>query len=66
MCGMSPELSRPSCLSGCLLLDRLLQEDVVLLIHTESRLSISIIRTISVSPMNAVAVNQDVLSAWGT
>ena len=64
MCGMSPEFSCPSCLLGCLLLDRLLEEDVVLLIRTESRLSI--IRKISESPMNAVTVNQDVLSAWGT
>ena len=46
-------------LLGCLLLDRVLEEDVVLLIRTE-------FRTISGSPMNAVGVNQDVLSAWGT
>jgi len=63
---MSPEFLCPSCLSGCLLFDRLLEEDVVLLIRTESRLSISIMRTASESPMNAVMVNQDVLSAWGT
>ena len=65
MCGMSPEFSCPSCLSGCLLLDRLLEEDVVLLICTESKLSISIVRIISESPINAVTVNQDVLSCWG-
>ena len=29
-------------------------------------LGLSVIRTISGSPMNAVGVNQDVLSAWGT
>ena len=52
-------------LSGCLLLDRLLEEDVVLLIRSESELNISIIRTISESPINLVIVNQDVLSAWG-
>jgi len=36
----------------------------VLLIRTESKLSISMIR--SESPMNALTVNQDTLSAWGT
>ena len=38
---------------------------MVLLIRTESRLSASIMRIISESPMNAVTVNQDVLSCWG-
>ena len=35
MCGMSTEFSYPSCLLGCLLLDRVLEDDVVLLIRTE-------------------------------
>jgi len=38
----------------------------VFLIRTESKVSISIIRIMSESPMNAVTVNQGVLSAWGT
>ena len=60
---MSPEFSCPSCLLGCLLLDRLFEEDVVPLIHIASKLVISIIRTMSESPMNAVTVNQDVFHA---
>ena len=66
VCRMFSESSCRSCFLGCPLLDRLYEEDVVLHIRTESRLNISIIRIMSESPMNAVTVNQDVLSAWGT
>jgi len=38
---------------------------MLLLIRIESRLSTSIMRTMSESPMNAVTVNQEVFSCWG-
>ena len=66
VCEVFRDSSCLSCCLGRLLLDLLWKEGIVLLIRTESWLSISIIRAMSVSPMNAVMLSQDVLRAWGT